>query len=77
MNVKILVALSCLFVTPWISPGKNTGVGSHAFHQGVILTQGSNLDLLHCRQILYFLSHQRSPETDEIVPYFISVCVRA
>ena len=26
-----------------------------------ILTQGSNLGLLHCRQILYHLSHQGSP----------------
>ena len=28
--------------------------------QGIFLTQGSNLDLLHCRQTLYHLSHQRS-----------------
>ena len=28
---------------------------------GIFLTQGSNLGLLHCRQILYCLSHQRSP----------------
>ena len=30
------------------------------FFQGIFLTQGSNPDLLHCRQILYHLSHQRS-----------------
>ena len=30
---------------------------------GVFLTQGSNLGLLHCRQILYRLSHQGSPRT--------------
>ena len=29
------------------SPGKNTGVGSHALLQGIFLTQGSNLRLLH------------------------------
>ena len=40
------------------SPGNNTGVGCHALLQGVFLTQGSNLDLLHCRWILYHLSHQ-------------------
>ena len=34
---------------PWNSPGKNTGVGSRSFFQGVFL-----------RQILYRLSHQRS-----------------
>ena len=43
------------------SPGKNTGVGCHALLQGTFLTQGSNLGLLHCRQILYNLNHQGSP----------------
>ena len=40
---------------------KNTGEGSHSLLQGIFLTQGSNLGLLHCRQILYCLSHQGSP----------------
>ena len=31
---------------PWISPGKNTGVGCHALLQGIFLTQGLNLHLL-------------------------------
>ena len=43
------------------SPGKNTGVGSHAFLQGIFPTQGSNPGLLHCRWIRYCLSHQGSP----------------
>ena len=43
---------------PWNSPGKNTGVGCHFLLQGNFLTQGSNPGLLHCRQILYHLSHQ-------------------
>ena len=43
---------------PWNSPGKNTRVGSRSLLQGIFLTQGSNLGLLHCRQILYRLSHQ-------------------
>ena len=30
----------------------------HALLQGIFLTQGSNLGLLHGRQILYRLSHQ-------------------
>ena len=38
------------------SPGKNTGVGCHFLLQGIFLTQGSNPDLLHCRQILYHVS---------------------
>ena len=45
---------------PWDSPGKNIGVGSHSLLQGIFPTQGSNLGLLHCRQILYRLSHQGS-----------------
>ena len=45
----------------WNSPGKNTGVGSHSLLQGIFPTQGSNLSLLHCKQILYHLSHQGSP----------------
>ena len=30
---------------PWNSPDKNTGVGCHAFLQGLFLTQGSNPSL--------------------------------
>ena len=37
----------------WDSPGKNNGVGYHALLQGIFLTQGLNLGLLHFRQILY------------------------
>ena len=40
------------------SPGKNIGVSSHFLLQGIFLTQGLNLGLTHCRQILYQLSHQ-------------------
>ena len=43
------------------SPDKNTGVGCHAHLQGIFLTQGLNLGLPHCRQILYCLSHQENP----------------
>ena len=32
-----------------------------SFSRGSSLTQGLNLGLLHCRQILYHLTHQRSP----------------
>ena len=40
---------------------KNTGVGSLSLLQGIFPTQGLNPGLLHCRRILYRLSHQRSP----------------
>ena len=36
-------------------------MGSHALLQGIFRTQGSNPSLLHCRRILYRLSHQGSP----------------
>ena len=36
-------------------------VGSLSLLQGIIPTQGSNPALLHCRWILYQLSHKRSP----------------
>ena len=46
---------------PWNSPGKNTGVGYHFLLQGIFPTQGLNPGLLHCRQMLYHLSYQGSP----------------
>ena len=33
------------------------GVVSHSLLQGIFLTQRLNPGLLHCRQILYYLSH--------------------
>ena len=51
------------------SPGQNTGVGSLSLFQGIFPTQGSNPGLLHCRQILYQLSHQGSPRIVEWVAY--------
>ena len=47
--------------SPWSSPGQNIGVGSCSLLQGILPTQGSNLGLPHCRQILYLLSHQGRP----------------
>ena len=38
-------------------------MGCHALLKGDFLTQGSNVHLLHCRQILYLLSHQGRPLT--------------
>ena len=37
---------------------KNTGVGSISHLQGIFLAQESNWGLLHCRWILYQLSHK-------------------
>ena len=65
-----------LFVTQWTvalqAPlsmgfsGKNTGLGFHSLLQGIFPTQGLNPGLLHCRQILYPLSHQWSPKMNGI-----------
>ena len=71
-NVLCLLAQSCLTLCNLMdcslpgssvygdSPGKNTGVGCRALLQGIFPTQGSNPDLLHCRQILYQLRYQGS-----------------
>ena len=69
MKVKVEVAQLCLalfdptnysqggFSVCGILQGKNIGMGCHALLQGIFLAQGSNLGLLHHRQILYPLSH--------------------
>ena len=53
----------------WNSPGQNTGVGSLSLLQGIFPTQGWNPGLPHCRQILYQLSHKKSPRILEWVAY--------
>ena len=55
--------------SPWNFPGQNTGVGSLSLLQEIFLTEGSNLGLLHCRQILYQLSHKGSPRILDWVTY--------
>ena len=49
-------------------PGKskNTGVGRLPLLQGIFLTQESNQGLLHYRQILYKLSYQGTPKSNQI-----------
>ena len=54
--------------SPWNFPGQNTGVGISLL-QGIFPTQGSNPGLLHCRQILYQLSHKGSQRILEWVAY--------
>ena len=53
--MKVKVAQS--FLTLW-DPGQNSGGGSLSFLEGSFPTQGSNPGLLHCRRILYQLSHK-------------------
>ena len=47
--------------SPWNSLGQNTGMSSFSLVQGIFPTPGSNPGLLHCRWILYQLSHKGSP----------------
>ena len=49
--------------SPWNSPGQNTGVGSLSLLQGIFPVQGLNPGL-HCRRILYQLSHKGSPRNN-------------
>ena len=39
-------------------------VGNHSLLQVILPTQGSNLGLLHCRQILFHLSNKGTPRPD-------------
>ena len=83
--VCVLVAQSCLTLCnpmdcnlpgssgPWNSPRKNTGVSCHALLETFSI-QESNLGLLHCRQILYHLSHLEAPfhlPTDHLYIFFV------
>ena len=47
----------------WNSPGQNPRVNSLSLLQGIVPNQGSNTGLLHCRRILYQLSHKESLRT--------------
>ena len=70
--VLCLATQSCLTLchpvdcNPWgssvhgVSPGKYTGVGCHAFLQGIFPIQGSNPGLPHCQLILHWWSPQGS-----------------
>ena len=55
--------------SPWISPGQNVGVGSHALLQGIFPTQGLNPGLPHCTWIPYQLRYQGIPRILEWIAY--------
>ena len=68
---------------PWDFPGKSAGVDCHFLLQGIFPTQESDPGLPHCRQKLYRLSHQRSPDKElisclqsySIVPWWLLPCL--
>ena len=55
--------------SPLNSAGQNTRVDGLSLLQAIFPTQGSIPGLLHCRWILYHLSHQGSPRILEWVAY--------
>ena len=73
-----------LFATPWTvayqappSMGFSSqeyGVGCHFLLQRIFPTQGSNPGLLHCRQMLYPLSHQGSQTILPVLHNFSTDC---
>ena len=73
---KVKVAQSCPtlrdpmdFIVHGILQARNTGLGSLSLLQGIFPSQRLNPGLLHCRQILYQLSHKGSPRIPEWVAY--------
>ena len=67
--LKVDVAQSCLtvcnpmhYIARGILQARNTGVGSLSLLHGISTTQGLNPGLLHCRWILYLLSHKGSKD---------------
>ena len=65
MKVEVLVTQSCLTLYNPVDcslPGSSVpGTFQARILEWIFLTQGSNLGLLYCRQILYRLSYQGSP----------------
>ena len=64
--VKVKVTQLCDSLQPqglsWSSPGQNTGVGSLSLLERIFTSPVLNPGLLHCRQILYQLSHNGTPK---------------
>ena len=56
-------------LSPWNSPGQNTGVSSLSILQGIFPTKELNTGFLHCRHILYQLRYKGSPGVLEWVAY--------
>ena len=68
---------------PWDFPGKDTEVVCRFLLQGIFSTQGSNPYLLLGSWVLYYLSHQGSPNnknllynTGNYIQYLIIACNR-
>ena len=73
--LTVLVAKLCstLFLCPWDSPGKNTGVGCRFFLQGIFPTQGSNLSLLHLQEDSYHWASREAPLLKQLISKTLSL----
>ena len=76
VKFKLQVAQSCLtlcdpmdYTVHGILQASITAMGSLSLLQGILPTQGWNPDLLHCRWILYHLSHKGRPRMLKWVAY--------
>ena len=63
-------------LSPWDSPGKNTGVGCHALLEGIFLSQDqTQVSYIFCIGRLVFYKRHRHWEAHCISPfYFIYIC---
>ena len=69
MSDSLLSHVLPLLLCPWGLSRQENWVPCHALLQGIFPTQGLNPGLLHCRWILYYLSHQGSPWILEWLAY--------
>ena len=60
-----------------ILQARNTGVGSHSLLQWIFPTQGLDLGLPHCRQILYHLSQWLNEQWAILILHFTMFSVEA
>ena len=72
-TVALQAPLSMGFSMRKFLPEKNTGMGCHSPLQGTFPMWGSNPGLLHCRQILYCLSHKREVKSGKHQPWWVQL----
>ena len=72
-----LFATPCRCLPPWDFPGENTGVGCHFLLQEIFPTLDLNPGLPHCRQMLYHLRNQGSPNLSRIHLLFFTLATTA
>ena len=64
------------FLCPWDYPGKNTGVGCHFLLQGIFLTEGLKLHLLHWQEYCTTEPSGKAPSVEVHICFCITVFFR-